>query len=175
MMTPAVSARCAERLIFTAHPRVPIHPLFRAYASQSGVGAGSPSRKQVTIANDDGRVTWANLSIREKAARTTQQTFNLGVVLAGVIMTVYLPEISHLLLVLIRGREVSRTFFTRKSFLRIVKSAISIVQLMRSRPVLELESSLDLPVKSRPLVSRPAVGGLGRNLFGEDGFTSLNL
>lgn len=43
------------------------------------------SRKQVTIGNDDGRVPWGQLSTREKAARTTQQTFNFGVILAGAI------------------------------------------------------------------------------------------
>jgi hypothetical protein len=31
---------------------------------------------------------WKDLSIREKAARTTQQTFNFGIVLTGLLMTV---------------------------------------------------------------------------------------
>lgn len=39
------------------------------------------------MTNDDGRVHWKELSIREKAARTTQQTFNFGIVLAGLVMT----------------------------------------------------------------------------------------
>ena len=42
----------------------------------------------MTVANDDGRVGWTDLSAREKAARTTQQTINLGVVLIGAVMTV---------------------------------------------------------------------------------------
>lgn len=47
-----------------------------------------PPRKAVTIVNDDGRVPWNDLSTGEKAARATQHTFNLGIVLAGAIGTV---------------------------------------------------------------------------------------
>ena len=62
--------------------------LSRRCASQSTLG-GQPtsSRKQVTVINDDGRVQWKDLSAREKTARTTQQTFNLGIILVGLIMT----------------------------------------------------------------------------------------
>ncbi len=61
----------------------------RGYATQSTLGGSTtPSRKQITISNDDGRVQWKDLSRREKAARTTQQTFNLGLVLLGFFMTV---------------------------------------------------------------------------------------
>ncbi|KAL8819201.1 MAG: hypothetical protein Q9191_007782 [Dirinaria sp. TL-2023a] len=63
--------------------RIPVEGL-RTYASQTSTGA---SRKQVTLANDDGRVQWQDLSRREKAARTTQQTFNFGLVITGIIMT----------------------------------------------------------------------------------------
>ena len=63
----------------------------RGYATQSSLGGAAtprPSRKQVTVANDDGRVKWGDLSTREKAARTTQQTFNFGVIIVGLAMTV---------------------------------------------------------------------------------------
>lgn len=53
------------------------------------------SRKQVTVANDDGRVRWGDLSPREKAARTTQKTFYLGLVLTGLVMTVWRPPKTH--------------------------------------------------------------------------------
>ncbi|KAF2098793.1 TIM21-domain-containing protein [Rhizodiscina lignyota] len=62
----------------------------RQYATQSSLGGNpknSSGRRQVTIASDDGRINWNELSTREKAARTTQQSFNLFVILAGVIMT----------------------------------------------------------------------------------------
>ena len=55
----------------------------RRYATQS-----TSSRKQITIASDDGRLRWNELSAREKAARTTQQSFNLLVVVGGILMTV---------------------------------------------------------------------------------------
>ncbi|KAI9750968.1 MAG: hypothetical protein M4579_006228 [Chaenotheca gracillima] len=60
----------------------------RRHASQSsGGGSTAPVRKQITVASDDGRVRWGDLSVREKAARSTQQSVNFFVVLAGVIGT----------------------------------------------------------------------------------------
>jgi len=58
----------------------PISPLkaSRQYAT---------NRRQITVVNDDGRVKWSDLSTKEKAARTTQQSFNLTIVVVGVIMT----------------------------------------------------------------------------------------
>ena len=44
-------------------------------------------RRSVTVINDTGRVPWGQLSLGEKAARTTQQTFNLGLVLVGLGLT----------------------------------------------------------------------------------------
>lgn len=61
---------------------------FRGYTTQSTLGSQPvSSRKQVTVANDDGRIEWRELSVTEKAARTTQQTLNFGVILTGLIMT----------------------------------------------------------------------------------------
>ena len=61
-----------------------------AYSTQSGLGrAPVASRKQVTVTNDDGRVNWRELTVREKAARTTQKTFHLGIILTGLVMTVW--------------------------------------------------------------------------------------
>lgn len=68
----------------------------RLYATQTGLGNSSPTprprRKAVTAFNDDGRVAWGNLSPREKAARTTQQTFNFGFIILGGILTVSWPQ-----------------------------------------------------------------------------------
>lgn len=62
----------------------------RREATQNSLGSGSgPSRKQITIANDDGRVKWGQLSTREKLARTTQKSFHTGIILTGVVMTVH--------------------------------------------------------------------------------------
>lgn len=64
----------------------------RGHATQSSIG-GLPTtkRKQVTVINDDGRVQWGALSLGEKVARTTQQTFNFGIILAGLVLTVQFP------------------------------------------------------------------------------------
>jgi import inner membrane translocase subunit TIM21 len=64
----------------------------RLYATQTGLGtagtSSKPRRKAVTAFNDDGRVPWGDLSAGEKAARTTQQTFNLGFIILGAVLTV---------------------------------------------------------------------------------------
>ena len=61
----------------------------RRRATQSSLGGTSgPKRKQITVVNDDGRVTWGQLSTREKVARTAQKSFHLGIILTGVLMTV---------------------------------------------------------------------------------------
>lgn len=39
------------------------------------------------MVNDTGRVPWQNLTFGEKAARTTQQTFNFGLILLGIVAT----------------------------------------------------------------------------------------
>ncbi|KAI9742907.1 MAG: mitochondrial import inner membrane translocase subunit tim21 [Claussenomyces sp. TS43310] len=64
----------------------------RLYATQTGLGTtSSPDpqtrRKTVTVLNDDGRVAWGNLSASEKVARTTQQSFNFGLIILGAVLT----------------------------------------------------------------------------------------
>ena len=64
----------------------------RHYATQNSLGttaaASGPKRKTVTPFNDDGQVPWNALSSGEKAARATQQSFNFGLILLGLVMTV---------------------------------------------------------------------------------------
>ncbi|KAF2734564.1 import inner membrane translocase subunit tim-21, mitochondrial [Polyplosphaeria fusca] len=50
-------------------------------------GTGPVTHRKVTVVNDDGRVRWSELSVGEKAARTTQQSFNLAIVAVGVLAT----------------------------------------------------------------------------------------
>lgn len=61
----------------------------RSYATQSSLDSDTeaPRRKSISIVSDDGRVAWSDLSTREKASRTTQQSFNFLIIVAGVIMT----------------------------------------------------------------------------------------
>lgn len=81
-------------LISAVPSRIPLRtPLSSAvtrhYATSDSLGGQkTSSRKQVTIRNDDGRVQWKELTTGEKAARTTQQTFNFGVIFAGLCGTV---------------------------------------------------------------------------------------
>ena len=66
-----------------------LSPIYKRYTSSDSSKTLKVSpRKQVTVRNDDGRVQWKELTLREKAARTTQQTFNVGVILAGLVGTV---------------------------------------------------------------------------------------
>ena len=54
--------------------------------------SGAESRRRsVTPFNDDGHVPWSELSAAEKTGRTAQQTFNFGLVLAGVLLTASVP------------------------------------------------------------------------------------
>ncbi|KAF7510527.1 hypothetical protein GJ744_006373 [Endocarpon pusillum] len=75
-----LAAQCSTK---TAH---------QGYATQSSPGASTSSstntpRRAVTVTTDDGRYKWSDLSTREKAARSTQQSFNLALVVAGAVGT----------------------------------------------------------------------------------------
>jgi len=59
----------------------------KSYATHSS-STNTPTHRRVTVFNDTGRVNWGELSAREKAARTTQQTFNLALVIVGAALVV---------------------------------------------------------------------------------------
>lgn len=66
----------------------------RTYATQTGLGATGtpkPKRRNVTPFNDTGSVPWRELSGTEKAARATQQSYNFGMILVGLVLTVRTP------------------------------------------------------------------------------------
>jgi hypothetical protein len=59
-------------------------------------GPPPPQRKSITLTGDTGQVRWSDLSPGEKAVRTTQQSFNLVVVVVGILATVSSPHVpSH--------------------------------------------------------------------------------
>lgn len=64
--------------------------LQRHYATQTSLGTTpqKPKRRKVTPFNDDGHVPWSELSTGEKASRATQQSFNFGMIIAGIVLTV---------------------------------------------------------------------------------------
>ena len=95
----------------------------------------------MTIVNDDGRVKWTNLTVREKVARTTQQTFNLGLIITGVCMTVSFSlganeNDSN------SRREECVTFSIVMSFHQIAKQGYSTVRPTESNQTVELWSYL---------------------------------
>ena len=85
-----------SRLTTRSLLKLPAHlrPLLAAqsYATQTGLGTTGtplgPKRKTVTAFNDDGKVPWGDLSGMEKASRTTQQSFNFGLIAVGAVLTV---------------------------------------------------------------------------------------
>ncbi|KAG5994965.1 mitochondrial import inner membrane translocase subunit tim21 [Claviceps lovelessii] len=62
----------------------------RSQATHNGpASSNTPNskRRSVTPFNDNGHVPWNQLSMAEKTARATQQTFNFGFVILGVVLT----------------------------------------------------------------------------------------
>lgn len=93
MATERISKKLLPQLYVSSagiRPALPAHPrsLTRsASTNPNGPAATSARRRAVTVVNDTGYVPWKELSLGEKAARTTQQGFNLGLVLLGLAVT----------------------------------------------------------------------------------------
>ena len=132
----------------------------RCYATQNG-SASSPnvSRKQVTVVGDDGRVQWQDLSGREKVARTTQQTFNFGLILTGIFMTVSFLMRNYVEHQLRQDRAALCIFCTRKSSPRTAKPVTSTVPSIESAPTRKLWSYLDPATRFELLGSRRLTNG----------------
>lgn len=80
---PSCVARTAiaRRTLGSSHLR-------RQYATAISTGSTPrTTRNAVGVISDNGRVPWKDLSVGEKAARTTQQTFNGSIILAGAVMS----------------------------------------------------------------------------------------
>jgi len=90
--------------------------ILKRYATTSSVPGGPspgttpPPRRAVTIANDTGRVPWGELSIKEKAARTTQQSMNFGLIVLGAVMTI---GVSYILYMEVFSTESKTAVFNR--------------------------------------------------------------
>jgi hypothetical protein len=140
-------------------------PITRKYATQSSLGGASgPSRKQITVTTDDGRVRWGDLSAREKAARTTQQSINFVVVITGVIMTVrdYSPNFHTPLTI---GFRVEwSTSSGLKSSLQTARLGISTRPSIESRMIPGVRICLEAVRRSKHLESQLGINGqeLGR-------------
>jgi hypothetical protein len=89
--TTATTARTALRL--QQQQQQQLLPMMRSrrYATQhqqQQSTAAESRRRSVTPFNDDGRVPWTDLSAGEKTGRAAQQTFNFGMVIVGLLLTV---------------------------------------------------------------------------------------
>ncbi|KAK5133819.1 hypothetical protein LTR08_007249 [Meristemomyces frigidus] len=92
--TPLFLFRAGARPAITT-----LHPTRHATTSSTPPPPADPlasRRRAITIANDTGRVPWTQLSRGEKAARTTQQTLNLGLVLLGAGLTATVAYVLYL-------------------------------------------------------------------------------
>ncbi|KAL9102449.1 MAG: hypothetical protein Q9163_002410 [Psora crenata] len=123
----------------------------KSYAtSGSSRNSAASSRKQVTIVNDDGRVQWQDLSPREKAARTTQQTFNLGLVLAGFVGT---GLVAYFLYGEVFASDSKTAFFNRA--VDRVRSDPRALELLGARKTVEAygEPTSNKWARARPIAS----------------------
>jgi hypothetical protein len=98
--TSSAVLRPAASLNLIILPTVRSAPRARSYATQNSLGTTAPQSKRRTVTpfNDDGHVPWNQLSAAEKTARATQQSFNFGMIIAGVVLTVRDPGGLYLLL-----------------------------------------------------------------------------
>ena len=143
---------------------------YRCYATSNNLAGTtkSSSRKQVTIGNDDGRVPWGQLSVGEKAARTTQQTFNFGVILAGAVGLVRTPLL-YIIELLIWIRLLLPTISISTSSLPTAKSGTSIAPLIGSEPTLVHYVCLGLVTQLEHLENPPQASGLGTDQLRKQG------
>ena len=93
MVLSAMSLKTSNHLRILSRSLPPIRlTVTRPHATQTSVGTSAapdrPRHRTVTVFNDDGQVRWGDLSPAEKVARTTQQTFNFGLVGVGAAATV---------------------------------------------------------------------------------------
>ncbi|OTB03715.1 hypothetical protein M426DRAFT_321422 [Hypoxylon sp. CI-4A] len=84
----------------------------RGYTTQHGLGNNptASKRRAVTPFNDDGLVPWSRLSVAEKASRATQQTFNFGLVIVGLVLT---GGVSYFLYTEVFSPESKTAYFSR--------------------------------------------------------------
>ena len=113
----------------------------------------------MTVATDDGRVQWRELSRREKAARATQQTFNFGLIVGGIVMTVRDPKYYIKTKELMKGRVVLSISCTPKSSRQTARPVISIAPLTGFVPILELLNCSAPATRFGLLESRHGTGG----------------
>lgn len=172
-------------LILTVSPLTGALLRSRSYSTQTGLGASASStarRRKVTAFNDDGFVPWSELSAGEKASRATQQSFNFGLVLVGIALTVSPPlcntsPISWLLVLFLTliSRAVSATSSGTMSSLPTARLHSSTELSVRSRTTKGVWSFSVIPKRSQHTVTRPPIRGAVRALSRKEPICGLSM
>ncbi|KAH6611892.1 TIM21-domain-containing protein [Boeremia exigua] len=81
LLLPRIQPSAARRALSASHQTRATEPTY------PGTPIPQPARRSITLTGDSGQVPWTALSPGEKVVRTTQQSFNLIVVVIGVVAT----------------------------------------------------------------------------------------
>ncbi|KAI1461560.1 import inner membrane translocase subunit tim-21, mitochondrial [Annulohypoxylon moriforme] len=133
-------------------PRLQIVIPYRGYATQHGLGNNSAAskRRAITPFNDDGNVPWHQLSIGEKASRATQQTFNFGLVIVGLVLT---GGVGYFLFQDVFSPESKTAYFSR-AFDRVKKDPECVALLGNSKKIIAHgEETMNKWRRARPIAS----------------------
>lgn len=84
LMRPSLVTKARSPYSLLRRSKLLRSALQRRYATHNTVSSG---RKAITLAGDDGRVPWRELSVGEKVIRSTQQSFNFSIIIVGIIAT----------------------------------------------------------------------------------------
>lgn len=132
MAAEARALRLVSRIHHDKHrPSSILNRQQRLYATQST--SSRPTRRAITVTSDDGRYHWSELSTGEKAARSTQQSFNFLFATAGAVGTVCAD--SSMETFANNSRSASPTCYTPNSLQPIPRPVNSIVPLNVSRMI----------------------------------------
>ena len=140
--------------------RQPVH-VQKRNATQSGLGSkpggAGPTRRAVTVTTDDGRYKWSDLTTGEKAARTTQQSFNFLLVAAGLVGTVC---VNRRFEAFANDASLRSHISSTQNFLQLIpKPANSITLLTASRLTRDVARYWDLQRRSGHMESQQVASG----------------
>lgn len=88
MVTESRALRLATRIRYEQKQHLGLRNARKQRFYATHKSSSRPTRRAITVTSDDGRYHWSELSTGEKAARSTQQSFNFLFASAGAIGTV---------------------------------------------------------------------------------------
>lgn len=110
-MRPQLLSRSHSKLYTLVSPRL--------ISSKIGLGTATckKTRDAVTLHNDNGKIAWQELSIKEKVARSTKQTFNFSIIVIGATLS---AAVSYILYTEVFSSESPTSYFN-EAFDRVIK------------------------------------------------------